>query len=167
MAYNFRDDKGDERSKGAYGSVNSDAEEFYKAGLFLLKNETAREALVAFRRAHLMKETDPRYMSYYGLCLALGEKRIQEAVALCESAVKRDFVHADLFLNLGRVYLLAGSRWKAHRAFQKGLSLDTDNRDIHRELDRMGSRRPPVLPFLERSHPINKLAGKLLYKLRH
>ena len=30
----------------------------------------------------------------------------------------------------------------------------------------MGIRNPPVFPFLERKHPINKLAGKVLYRLR-
>jgi len=28
----------------------------------------------------------------------------------------------------------------------------------------MGRRRPPPLPFLSRSHPVNRVLGRLFYK---
>ena len=144
----------------------TDPEEFFKAGLFLLKRDKAREALVAFRRALAAKETDPRYMSYTGLAVALAEGKTKEAVKLCEKAVEREFYRADLFLNLGRAYLLAGLRRRAHLAFRKGLSLDRDHKYIRQELEMMGVRKQPVFPFLDRGHPLNKYTGKVLYKLR-
>ena len=48
-----------------------DAEELYKAGLFLLKRDKVKEALSAFKRALNIKGKEPKYMSYTGLCLAL------------------------------------------------------------------------------------------------
>ena len=150
----------------ANASADSDAEELYKAGLFLLKRDRVKEALTAFKRAFMIKDKEPRYMSYLGLCLALAEGKAREATQLCEKAVQMEFFRAELFLNLGRVYLVSGNRKKAHMAFRKGLALDRENRNLQKELDKMGIRKQPVFPFLERKHPINKLAGKVLYRLR-
>ena len=142
------------------------AEELYKAGLFLLKRDKVKEALSAFKRALNIKVKEPRYMSYTGLCLALAEGRVKEAVSLCEKAVSMEFYRSELFLNLGRVYIVMGNKKKAHMAFRKGMALDRDNRSLRMELERMGYRKPPVFPFLDRQHPINKVAGKVLYRLR-
>src|SRR3990172_4143788 len=139
------------------GLSENDPEELFKAGVFLLKRDKAREALSAFKRALFMKEKEPRYMSYTGLCLALTDGRTKEALVLCEKAVEREFYRAELFLNLGKGYLVAGNRRKAHDAFRKGMALDRDSREIRVELERMGVRKPPVFPFLDRKHPINKV----------
>jgi Tfp pilus assembly protein PilF len=81
-------------------------------------------------------------------------------VALCEKAVSMEFYRSELFLNLGRVYIVMGNKKKAHMAFRKGMALDRDNRSLRMELERMGYRKPPVFPFLDRQHPINKVAGR-------
>jgi len=153
------------REKGA-GALDSDAEELYKAGLFLLKRDKVKEALSAFKRALKIKSNEAKYMSYTGLCLAIGEGKMREAVILCEKAVSMEFYRSELFLNLGRVYIAMGNRKKAHLAFRKGMALDRDNRSLRVELEKMGFRKPPVFPFLDRQHPINKVAGKVLYRLR-
>jgi Flp pilus assembly protein TadD len=147
------------------GVKDSDAEELYKAGLFLLKREKVREALVAFKRALSIKDTEARYMSYTGYCLAVSEGKTKEAVMLCEKAAEKEFYRPELLLNLGRVYLLAGNRRKAHMAFRKGMTLDRENNELKSDLELMGVRKSPVIPFLDRKHPINKLAGKVLYRL--
>jgi tetratricopeptide (TPR) repeat protein len=143
-----------------------DPEEFFRAGVFLLKRDKAREALIAFKHALQMKGAEPRYKSYFGVSLALSEGKVKEALLFCESAVEKEFYRAELFLNLARVYLMAGNRRKAHAVLRKGLAIDRDSRDIRQELDKMGIRKPPVLPFLDRRHPLNKLAGKVLHRLR-
>jgi len=144
----------------------TDPEELYKAGVFLLKRDKTREALIAFKHALALKDTDPRYMSYLGLCLALVEGKVKEAQRLCEKSIEKEFFRPELFLNLGRVYLMSGNKKKAHVIFRKGLSIDKDNMDIRYELERMGVRKPPVLPFLDRRSVLNKLAGKFLNRLR-
>jgi tetratricopeptide (TPR) repeat protein len=146
--------------------AEEDPDEFFKAGVFLLRRDKVKEALTAFKRALLAKESEPRYMSFTGLCLALAQGKVREGLVLCEKAVEREFYRSELFLNLGRVYLLAGNRRKAHMAFRKGMALDRENRDIRAQLERMGVRKAPVFPFLDRRHPINKFAGKVLYRLR-
>ncbi len=141
-------------------------EEFFKAGLFLLKRNKLAEALAAFKKALYLRSEEPRYMSYTGLSLALAHGKTKEAILLCERAVQKEFFRQELFLNLGRVYLISGNRRKAHVAFRKGMALDRENRMLRGELEKMGVRRPPVFQFLDRRHPINKVAGKVLHRLR-
>ena len=143
-----------------------DPEEFFKAGMFLLKRDKLKEAHAAFKRALFLREQEPRYMSYTGLTLAMAMGKTKEAVLLCEKAVTKEFFRSELFLNLGKVYLLAGNRKKAHIAFRKGMALDRDNRTLRGELEKMGIRKPPVFQFLDRRHPVNKLTGKVLHRLR-
>jgi tetratricopeptide (TPR) repeat protein len=175
---NGKDKKGKDEKEDLWGerdrtlprqsdeTANEDPDEFFKAGLFLLRRDKAKEALTAFKRSLLLRENEPRYMSYTGLCLALAQGKVREGLLLCEKAVEREFYRPELFLNLGRVYLLGGNRRKAHMAFRKGLALDRENRDIRLQLERMGVRKPPVFPFLDRRHAINRFAGKVLYRLR-
>ena len=133
MANDFWDGEEPE-SISPHKAVDSDAEEFFNAGVFLLKRNKPKEALVAFWRAYSIRETDPRYMSYLGLCIALAENRLADGCLLCEKAVKKDFYRAELFLNLGKVYVMMNNRRKAHLALRKGLSLDQENRQIRQEL---------------------------------
>lgn len=153
-------------AKGGSERPDEDPEEYYKAGVFLLRRSRNREALLAFKQALELRPTDPRYMSYFGLALALSENRVRESLKICENSVEKEFFRSELYLNLGRVYIMAGNRRKAHTAFRKGLALDRENFELKKELERMGVRKGPVLPFLDRRHPLNKLAGKVLHRLR-
>ena len=158
--------KGGNDASPEYTEGGQDPDEFFSVGLFLLKRDRVKEAMTAFRQALDMRKTEPRYMSYYGYCLAKVEGRTREGATLCEKAVQKEFFRVELFINLARVYIMAGNRKKAHVELRKGLTLDKENKEILAELDRMGTRKPPVFPFLERKNPINKLAGKFLHRLR-
>jgi len=147
-------------------TMQADPEEFFNAGLFLLKSQRLNEAHNAFRRAFELKGADPRYMSFYGYTLARVGNRNKEGLLLCEKAADREFYRAELFYNLSQVYLSVGNRKKAYETLRKGLTIDKGNKDLVRELEKMGIRKPPVFPFLDRSNTINKLAGKMLYRLR-
>jgi len=140
-------------------------EEYFDAGMFLLERGKFAEAMVAFKAAHEGDTLEPRYMSYYGYCLAKTGKMPKEGLRLCEQACKREFFRPELFLNLGRVFMIYGNKRKAHLAYRKGLSIERDNRAIINELQSMGVRKKPVFPFLERKNPLNKIAGKILYRL--
>ncbi len=167
-------DKNDEARDTTSGSEpeesgktpGTEAEEFFKAGVFLMNRERLKEAYQAFRKAFEMKGGDPRYMSYYGYMLAKVGGRLKEGLVLCERAASREFYRSELYYNLAQVYMLVGNRKKAYETLRKGMTLDKTNKNIVRELEKMGIRKPPVFPFLDRKNAINKMAGKLLYRLR-
>lgn len=144
-------------------------EKLFQAGVvFLERLDRVGDALMAFKKAHELVPDDTRYASYYGLCLALAKRDTREAVPICMDAIRRDLYRPELFLNLGRVYLLARDRRRAHEAFCMGHRLDRRDPRINRELRRMGVRRRPPVPFLERGHVVNRWLGRVMarYGLR-
>lgn len=143
-------------------SRSEDAELLFKAGLRYLEKHQLKKAKAAFKRAHELRPRDSRYMSYLGLCLAQVDREMWDAMKLCKQAIKAESYRPELFLNLGRVYLLCGDRWNAHAAFDRGLGVDDEHPELGREIAMMGVRKPPPVRFLDRKHPINRFAGKML-----
>lgn len=119
------------------------------------------EASMELRRRQGGDQPPVKYLSYYGLCLAMASDRVGEAREICESAVEAEFYNPDLYLNLGRVCLRARDRAAAFGALIRGLQLNPRHAGILKEIRRLGIRRRPVLRFLDRSHPLNRVLGRL------
>ena len=146
-------------------SFTDDPESIFNVGLVLLNKQNVRGAMHKFEEAFRLNPSDARYASYYGYCLARVDKRVVRGETLCARAVEQDFFRADLFYNLGRVRLLMDDRRSAREAFVRGLSVDRGHRPIIQELKRMGVRRRPVFPFLDRGHVLNKVSGMVLTRV--
>lgn len=107
-------------------------------------------------------ETPPvKCLSYYGLCVAMASTRLQEARDLCVTAVHAEPSDPDHHLNLGRVHLRMGDREQAFESFVRGLKVDHRHRGLIDAVSSLGFRRRPVLTFLGRRHPLNRMLGKL------
>ena len=137
--------------------------------------------LVSLEGARDLREL-PVVRSYLAYCMAKERGQYREAIKLCEAALAVEPHNPAHYLNLGRVYLLAGHKSKALATFRKGLSADAvkgtsanaestaDGRAkqqalILAELRRLGIRRRPPFPSLPREHRLNRVAGKLLANL--
>jgi tetratricopeptide (TPR) repeat protein len=101
------------------------------------------------------------YLSFYGLCVAIDSLEYDAARKLCEKAVRMAPDDPLPRVNLGKVLRLQGDNGAAHAEFLSAWRLDTQHPAPASELSRMGIRRPPVLPFLPRSHWANVRLGKL------
>ncbi|RMF99810.1 MAG: hypothetical protein D6726_12385 [Nitrospirae bacterium] len=140
----------------------------------LIKQGEKEKALELTEKALQDFPDDPYGLSYKGVLLAeLGDDP-EEGVALCKEAIGglektvpfgSDFFYPFFYLNLGRAYLHAGKKKEAVESLRTGLLYDNDNREIISELRKLGIRRRPILPFLPRSHPINKYLGLLLSRI--
>jgi tetratricopeptide (TPR) repeat protein len=117
------------------------------------------EASVYLARRHEESAVPMKYLSYYGWCLAMSSDRLQEAMSVCEAAARAEFYDPEIRLNLGRVYLRAGDRGLAFGTFVSGLRLSPDHPHLKTEIRRLGIRRRPVVQFLARSHPVNRILG--------
>jgi len=73
--------------------------------------------------------------------------------------------HAQLYLNLAEVYQQCGRTQDAIAVLEKGLVSAGRDFRIRRALQKIGTRREPVLSFLHRSHPVNRALGKLRHQL--
>ncbi len=139
------------------------AEETYEKGLQALTNGHDYLALLCFENA-VNLEKAPMFCSYLALCLAKTRRKYCEAIALCGEALETESSNALHYVNLGRIYVLAGQRKKALETLRQGLQYQRDN-EILRELERLGTRGKLVFPFLKRANPLNKYCGLLLKKL--
>jgi tetratricopeptide (TPR) repeat protein len=142
------------------GSVT--AEESYRRGRDLLARSELDAALGHFRTAHQIDRASPRYRSFYGLGLALVERRFDRALELCRSAAKEEFFNPELYHNLARVHLAFGFKAEAIRYLRRGLMIDPGSSAMLADLHELGLRRRPVLGFLPRRHPVNRLLGRIL-----
>jgi tetratricopeptide (TPR) repeat protein len=137
------------------------AEEHYRQGREALAAADASAAFEHFRSAHQIDRANPRYRSYYGLGLALVERRFDRALELCRSAAKEEFFNPDLYHNLANVHLAFGFKAEAIRYLRRGLMIDPGSAVMQSELRELGTRARPSLGFLPRRHPVNRLIGRL------
>ncbi len=141
------------------------AEESYRRGRDLLERGETQPALEHFRTAHQVDRANPRYRSFYGLGLALVERLFDRALELCRSAAKEEFFNPELYHNLARVHMAFGFKSEAIRYLRRGLMIDPANAALAEDLERLGRRKMPVLQFLPRNHPVNRLLGRLRHRL--
>lgn len=105
------------------------------------------------------------FYSYLGYGIARCEQRISEGLKLCEHSIKIEFYQPDNYLNLARTQLLAGDRRAAAQAVRKGLAIDRNHVELLALSREMGTRKPPVLPFLSRTNLLNRILGHLRHQL--
>lgn len=117
---------------------------------------------------------DPFILSYFGCLTSILERNHEEGIKACKKAINylqlsmpfgQEFFYPTFFLNLGRACVAAGRKKDAILAFKRGLRADGENGEIVQELRKLGVRRQPVAPFLERSNPLNKYMGLVLHRL--
>ena len=143
-------------------STAAEAEDSYNNGLEAMKNRDSLSALHFFEKA-VKLERVPIYLSSLAFCLAKEKREFPKSISLCKEAIKYEPRNAAHFLQLGRIYLLAGQRKESIHILRMGLRIGK-NAEISRELERLGSRKEPVLPFLGRGNPLNKYLGIVLKK---
>jgi tetratricopeptide (TPR) repeat protein len=116
---------------------DQEAGEFYRRGLEALERDQTVAALSWFEKA-IEKERSPAALSFFAYCIAQQRGQYKKAVSLCLEAIK---------------------------AFREGMHHES-NAQIIQELERLGLRNPPVIPFLKRNNPLNKYLGIILRRLK-
>jgi tetratricopeptide (TPR) repeat protein len=106
----------------------------------------------------------PDGLSSYGLCLARVEGKRKMAADLCQKAIQLQSYDGRHWANLVRVYIVAKNRKKAVETLDDSLRKLRNDPDLIRVRQEIGYRQAPMLTFLPRRNPINKLFG--LYAAR-
>jgi len=132
-------------------------------GLAELDKGNTMLALMHFESAAKL-DNSPLVRSHLAYCLASEHRQVQKAAALCSGALQEDPGNPLHYLNLGRIYLLAGHKGRAIQTWRRGLKLGR-NPHISAELKKLGLRKTPVFGALRRDHPLNKHLGLLLQKI--
>jgi Flp pilus assembly protein TadD len=148
-----------EARHGAGRELDEEARRLFDRGAESLQSEQYDDALACLRRAHEMVPGHAQLRSMLGVAVACTERDFEQARALCESAAKQEFFNPDLYLNLSRVYLEFDRRSEAMRYLRRGQMIDPGHSRITEALFELGRRRPAVIPFLPRRHPLNRALG--------
>lgn len=138
-------------------SLFADGMAAYRAG----DGETAHGL---FERAHRRLVSDPHIMSWYGLTLVLVEHNSSLGVLYCDQALRVAGPDPELHLNQARAHLALGQRDRAVKAIIRGLLAAPGHPALVAAQQAMGWRRKPVVPFLDRSNPLNRWLGRLRHK---
>jgi tetratricopeptide (TPR) repeat protein len=148
--------------------------EYFRQVKAYLRKGKLREAFELLQTAMMHCPNEPTLLSYYGYLLAIVDRKYRMGIESCQKAIEmlkvkgncdEDVAYPVFYHNLGKAYSAAGKRKESLDAFNKGLSYDPSNHDIQKELRSMGVRKnKPPIPFLDRSHPLNKYLGIALYK---
>jgi hypothetical protein len=101
------------------------------------------------------------FYSYLGYGIARCQGKVKEGLQLCQHSIKVEFYESENFLNLARTCLLARDRGGAVRAIRKGLKVDPQNLELLALYRDLGIRQEPVLSFLSRTNPVNRLLGRV------
>lgn len=148
--------------------LNNAAEASFHQGLEAFHTDNYIEATALFEasieleRRSGIAQIQPRYLSYYGVCLAVYSERVREGIYFCRESIAREGYNADLHLNHARSLLAAGKLREAYEALYRGLGFQPRHPRILRTLKSMGFRKRPVLPFLARENALNITLGKML-----
>ena len=104
-------------------------------------------------------------LTYLGYCIASQQKRVADGLRYCRAGVDRETWQAENHLNLARTYLLAGKTKRAITALDNGLAVDPTHAAMVVLRLSLGVRRPPTFSFLDRSHPLNRITGRIRHRL--
>jgi tetratricopeptide (TPR) repeat protein len=134
--------------------------EYIRAVRSQVQEGKERQAFIVVQQAVIHYPKDPFILSYFGYLQAAFDKKYRTGVENCLKALKMleqdalsggKKIHPLVYINLGRAYLAAGKRKDAVLSLEKGF----------------GMRKKPPVPFLNRSNPINKYLGIMLYSQKN
>ena len=146
--------------------AEEDPKKVFEKGLAMLKRGYPGDAVDYLEKAMEKGLRSSACYSWLGLAAARSVRYIiSKAEDFCMKAIKMDFYWPQYYLNLAEVYLIWGKKERAVKTLEEGLKIDRDNFDILNELERIGVRRRPLIPFFSRSNSINRYLGKILYTL--
>ncbi len=140
-------------------------QEYYQRGQALIESGHGPDALEHLSRAYLSDPQNACYRSAYAVALARVRQQFTGAVELARGAIRQEFYNPELYLNLARIYLAFDFKAEAVRFLKRGLMVDPDSATLQGSLAELGIRRRPPLRFLPRTHPANRLLGRLQARL--
>jgi len=144
---------------------HAEAEKEFKEGMTQYQAGYYARGLTHIQKAAELDAQNATYLSYTALLVALAHRNYEAAEQLGHAALRMKRNEPQLYLNLADIYLKAGQKEDAVETLQVGLTYTKQDVKLKRALRKLGIRRPPVIPFLERKHFLNRYLGRARHKL--
>ncbi len=133
-------------------------------GVAHLKDRAIPQAVKSFQSAYeSVGRTNiyfNKYESYCGLAKVMSGDR--SGLEMCRHAAQYEMMDGDVFYNLARAEWFYKNRKNVVIALKKGLKIDNRHPGLREMRAALGVRERCALPFLPRSHPLNRALGALL-----
>lgn len=145
-----------------------------EAKVFIRKNMLSK-AFHTLEIACEMYPDDPFILTYYASVAGGAGGDVDAGIEAGKRAIellKERFPQGKsphfvtFFRNLAAAYMHREDRFNAFQAIQEGIRFTGNARVLMDDMRKLGIRRRPPLPFLQRSNPINKYLGLMLYSNR-
>ena len=133
----------------------------FKQAVEHLKGGYPQKASLLLKSCVESDRSNPYYLSFLGLAIARAKKGGAAAAKLCETALEAKKNELQFHLNLAEVYASMGRREDAVAALDQARETFGANARLAMARLKVGKRRSPMIPFLDRSHLLNKNLGKL------
>lgn len=79
-------------------------------------------------------------------------------------SLEHDPGNPEHYVNLGKIQLLSGKKAEALRTLREGMA-QGGSAELIALLTQFGNRKSPVIPFLPRTNPLNKILGLVLHRI--
>lgn len=138
-----------------------------KRGVELLRQGDKLRALKMFELSYELNNS-PECRSYLGFLSATERGLVRKGIDLCHSSIEDDPQNPLHYLNLGKLLYSVEKKNEAVETVRKARGMNAPGElvdEMEGWLKMVGIRKRPVLPFLRRSHPINKYVGLMLKHL--
>ena len=142
----------------------STARELFEKGEELFRRGEGLAALASFEKSCRLDGSNPLCKSYVALLSATERGQLALAIKDSEELLAMTPGEPLVYLNLARLYIMAGRKKEAVNTLRKGVAIEQMPEIIHL-LESAGLRKKPVFPFLPRQNFFNKYTGLLLTKL--
>ena len=153
-----------ERRQKQLAVVGAIGHEHFMTGVRMLYACRYNDALNHFLEATMLEPTARGYLSYLGLATAHAKRKFSDAEHLCRRSIEAEYHRPEHYYNLAEVFLIAGRKSDAIKAYNQALSWNPNFEPALDSLRKLGVRRQPVLGSLPRNHPLNIFLGKTLRK---
>ncbi|MEM6456303.1 MAG: hypothetical protein AAF772_14505, partial [Acidobacteriota bacterium] len=151
---------------------SSDPESIAWQGIDICREGDWREGLKVLglaARAHKKNRSGGSlpslFYAYYGYGIAKYQRQKRTGIRLCQKALEMEFYQPENYYFLARVYLMTHDRRMAVQILDRGLQVDGNNAPLLALRKEIGTRRPPVIPFLHRDNPLNVLLGRIRHRI--
>ena len=131
-------------------------ESLLERGAAYVKQGNLRDAIDCYEEGMAFAH-NAESMSLYAYCVAAEEKRFENAVSLAMIALQKELDNPEVYLNIGRVFILCERRELAVKALKRGLDFDQYHRGIWTELKSLGEPG---------TGPMRQFFGHIYAKLR-
>jgi tetratricopeptide (TPR) repeat protein len=115
------------------------AEDLFKKGVKELKKGNFPGAIDNFALVLNLEPDNTNYLSHLSLAYSKVPGRMKEAEEVLLKAIKLEPFNADLYANLGLIYIKAELKKKAQSSFQKALKIDPQHDKAKKGLEQIKS----------------------------